>query len=116
MKALRAADGGRGIFHAYSIYTSGPASGISGHHALPIYVHGKVSIIDDEWLSVGSANLNQRGLATDAEMNVQALTPAAGDLRCALWAEHLGMSRDGGGRGGSHRPHRRRMEGDSEAS
>lgn len=94
VKALRAADRGREIFHAYSIYTSGPASGISGHHALPIYVHGKVSIIDDEWLSVGSANLNQRGLATDAEMNVQALTPAAGDLRCALWAEHLGMSRE----------------------
>lgn len=92
VKALRAADAGRGIFQAYSIYSSGPATGSTGYRSLPIYVHGKVTIVDDTWLSVGSANLNQRGLATDAEMNVQARTPLARDLRCALWAEHLGMS------------------------
>lgn len=92
VKELQAGDAGRGIFHAYSIYSSGPASGTSGYRCLPIYVHGKVTIVDDDRLSVGSANLNQRGLATDVEMNVQARTPIARELRCALWAEHLGMT------------------------
>src|SRR3712207_8159550 len=32
--------------------------------------------VDDEWYTVGSANLNHRGLATDTEMNVQAIDPA----------------------------------------
>jgi phosphatidylserine/phosphatidylglycerophosphate/cardiolipin synthase-like enzyme len=36
----------------------------------PIYVHGKVAIIDDVWATVGSANLNNRGLRDDTEMNV----------------------------------------------
>lgn len=87
---LREADAGQGIFHAFSLYSSGPASGRFGFGFVPIYVHAKVAIIDDAWYTVGSANLNRRGLATDSEMNVQALD-AAGTraLRLRLWAEHL---------------------------
>jgi phosphatidylserine/phosphatidylglycerophosphate/cardiolipin synthase-like enzyme len=92
VRLLHDTDGGRGIFHAYSLYATGPAFGSSGYRYLPIYVHGKVSIVDDAWVSVGSANLNRRGLATDTEMNVQAMAPeVARALRIHLMAEHLGM-------------------------
>ncbi|PZR98430.1 MAG: phospholipase [Chloroflexi bacterium] len=95
VRLLSHADRGRGIFHAFSLYSGGPAMGTTGYRYLPIYVHAKVSIVDDEWFSVGSANLNGRGLATDTEMNVHAIVPsAARHLRVRLWAEHLGVSVD----------------------
>ena len=36
----------------------------------PLYVHAKVGIVDDRWLTVGSANLNAHSLLNDTEMNV----------------------------------------------
>lgn len=93
VRLLTQTDDGRGIFHAYTLYTGGPAEGNTGHRHLPIYVHAKVAIVDDEWFSVGSANLNRRGIATDAEMNVHAIAPdVARSLRIRLWAEHLGVT------------------------
>jgi phosphatidylserine/phosphatidylglycerophosphate/cardiolipin synthase-like enzyme len=90
--ALRKADAGRGIFEAYSLYAAGPHLGVTGFRYRPVYVHAKVSIVDDEWLSIGSANLNTRGLITDSELNVVAHDPAlAKRLRVALWVEHLAM-------------------------
>jgi phosphatidylserine/phosphatidylglycerophosphate/cardiolipin synthase-like enzyme len=62
----------------------------TGPHADPLYVHAKVGIIDDRWLTVGSANLNAHSLLNDTEMNVVTddaeLTRAT---RIRLWAEHL---------------------------
>jgi len=79
-------------FHAYCPYAGGPAIGPTGYRYHPIYLHAKVAVVDDEWLSVGSANLNRRGLATDSEMNVQSIAPTvARALRIRLWAEHLGL-------------------------
>jgi phosphatidylserine/phosphatidylglycerophosphate/cardiolipin synthase-like enzyme len=56
----------------------------------PLYVHAKVGIVDDRWLTIGSANLNAHSLLNDTEMNV--VTDDA-DLaratRVRLWAEHL---------------------------
>ena len=93
VERLRKADGGRGIFHAYSLYSGGPAAGPHGIGYRPIYVHAKVAIVDDAWYMVGSANLNRRGLATDTELNVQAIDQdGARDLRLRLWAEHLGCA------------------------
>jgi phosphatidylserine/phosphatidylglycerophosphate/cardiolipin synthase-like enzyme len=58
----------------------------------PIYVHGKVAIIDDLWTTVGSANLNNRGMRDDTEMNVATLnSELSHGLRLLLWAEHLGL-------------------------
>jgi phosphatidylserine/phosphatidylglycerophosphate/cardiolipin synthase-like enzyme len=92
VRLLSRVDGGRGIFHAYSLFTGGPAIGPTGYRYEPIYVHAKVSIVDDEWFSLGSANLNQRGLALDTEMNVQSIAPdLARALRVRLWAEHLAL-------------------------
>ena len=66
---LRSADRGRGIVSVYSPYASGPNSGVAAFTYRPIYVHAKVGIVDDEWLTVGSANFNSRGLITDSEIN-----------------------------------------------
>lgn len=62
----------------------------TGDRADRLYVHAKVGIVDDRWLTVGSANLNAHSLFNDTEMNV--VTDDAA-LACAtrerLWAEHL---------------------------
>jgi phosphatidylserine/phosphatidylglycerophosphate/cardiolipin synthase-like enzyme len=55
-----------------------------------IYVHAKVGIVDDRWLTVGSANLNDHSLFNDTELNVVAHDPGlARETRLALWSEHL---------------------------
>jgi phosphatidylserine/phosphatidylglycerophosphate/cardiolipin synthase-like enzyme len=58
----------------------------------PIYVHAKVAIVDDLWSTIGSANLNNRGMRDDTEVNVATLdAELARGLRLLLWAEHLGL-------------------------
>jgi phosphatidylserine/phosphatidylglycerophosphate/cardiolipin synthase-like enzyme len=55
-----------------------------------VYVHSKIGIVDDRWLTVGSANLNSHSLFNDTEMNVVTLDPRlARDTRLRLWSEHL---------------------------
>ena len=92
VKKLKEADRGSNILTVYAPYASGPAAGSDAFTYRSIYVHAKVGVIDDEWFTVGSANLNERGLFTDSEMNVLVKDPAtARGLRIRLWAEHLGM-------------------------
>lgn len=56
----------------------------------PVYVHAKVAIVDDAFWTAGSANLNSRGMHSDAELNVAVLDGAtARDLRTTLWTEHI---------------------------
>ena len=53
-------------------------------------MHAKVGIVDDRWLTVGSANLNEHSLFNDTEVNVVSHDPAlARETRLRLWAEHL---------------------------
>jgi hypothetical protein len=64
-----------------------------------IYVHSKCMIVDDTFVSIGSANLNRRGFFHDGELNsfaIPARLQAAVDnparrLRAQLWAEQLGL-------------------------
>jgi phospholipase D1/2 len=67
-----------------------------------IYVHSKLMIIDDEYLIVGSANLNERSLAGDRDSEICIyLRPGEGklaecksaiqDLRRRTWEQHLGV-------------------------
>src|SRR4029453_18829802 len=59
----------------------------------PVYVHSKIGIVDDRWLTVGSANLNAHSLFNDTEMNVVTLDPElARAARLRLWSEHLELS------------------------
>jgi len=51
-------------------------------------VHAKVAIIDDRWLTVGSANLNEHSLFNDTEINIATCDPVlARHTRLALWAD-----------------------------
>jgi phosphatidylserine/phosphatidylglycerophosphate/cardiolipin synthase-like enzyme len=78
------ADDGGGRILACSLYAR------SGPRADPIYVHAKIAIVDDRWLTLGSANLNEHSLFNDTEMNVVAHDPElARRTRQRLWAEHL---------------------------
>ena len=62
----------------------------SEQHTDPVYVHAKIAIVDDEWFTLGSANLNEHSLFNDTEMNVVAHEPElARDTRLRLWSEHL---------------------------
>lgn len=60
-----------------------------------VTVHSKISIIDDIWATVGSANCARRSLYLDAEIGVgvldEASTTFAKRLRKDLWAEHCGI-------------------------
>lgn len=68
------------------------AATVSGHHAgttAPVYVHAKVGIVDDRWLTIGSANLNEHSLLNDTEMNVVTCdAELARETRLRLWSEH----------------------------
>ena len=70
----------------------------------PVYVHSKLMIVDDDYIIVGSANINQRSMAgsRDTEIAMGAFQDdfladseniAIGDIhtfRLALWSAHLG--------------------------
>jgi len=71
---------------------------------VPIYVHSKMMIIDDEYIILGSANINERSMAgnRDSEIAVESWQPAHSkeikprggvhQFRMSLWAEHVGKS------------------------
>jgi phosphatidylserine/phosphatidylglycerophosphate/cardiolipin synthase-like enzyme len=62
----------------------------SGTRTHQLYVHAKVGIVDDRWLTVGSANLNEHSLFNDTEMNVATCdAELARRTRLELWSEHL---------------------------
>jgi phosphatidylserine/phosphatidylglycerophosphate/cardiolipin synthase-like enzyme len=86
---LADADGGHGRFLATTLQAR---SGATSDH---LYVHAKVGIVDDRWLTLGSANLNAHSFFNDSEVNVVTCDPAlARDTRLRLWASHL--ERDAG--------------------
>ncbi len=67
---------------------------------VPIYVHAKLMIIDDEILRIGSANLNNRSMGLDSECDMfldvarpanRHIGPAITSLRHRLIAEHCGL-------------------------
>ncbi len=67
----------------------------SGKHADPVYIHAKIAIVDDEWLTLGSANLNEHSLFNDTEMNVVTHdSELVRATRLRLWAEHLELQAD----------------------
>ena len=88
MEALKRRDR-HGRLRMYHPYTAGGA---------PIYVHAKLTIVDDRKLRVGSANMNNRSLRLDTECDLivvaddaaTAATIAA--VRDRLLGEHLGVT------------------------
>jgi phosphatidylserine/phosphatidylglycerophosphate/cardiolipin synthase-like enzyme len=91
MKAMAEADH-EGRFRIYNPVTQGGED---------IYVHSKVTIVDDRMVRVGSANLNNRSMGLDSECDV--MIDAANDptgavgtriaaIRNDLMGEHLGVA------------------------
>jgi phosphatidylserine/phosphatidylglycerophosphate/cardiolipin synthase-like enzyme len=63
----------------------------------PIYVHAKVCVVDDRWMTIGSDNLNLRSWTHDSELTCAVVDPDGvlpRSLRTSLWAEHLGLPED----------------------
>ena len=55
-----------------------------------IYVHSKLTIIDDLWLTLGSANTTNRSMKLDSEINICTVDQEfVRSFRKELWAEHL---------------------------
>jgi phosphatidylserine/phosphatidylglycerophosphate/cardiolipin synthase-like enzyme len=82
-------------------------------YGVPIYVHAKICLVDDVWMTCGSDNFNRRSWTNDSELTCAVLDPtpdtrqprdlsAHGDgarrlarnLRLMLWSEHLGLAPD----------------------
>jgi phosphatidylserine/phosphatidylglycerophosphate/cardiolipin synthase-like enzyme len=82
---------------------------IENSAGIPVYVHAKISMIDDVWASVGSDNFNRRSWSHDSEIACAVVDAArdvrepadpaglgdgarqfARNLRLQLWREHLG--------------------------
>ncbi|NEM91857.1 phospholipase D-like domain-containing protein [Galbitalea soli] len=64
----------------------------------PIYVHAKICIVDDTWMTCGSDNVNRRSWTTDSELSCAVIDSSPGrvgsvaqQLRLRLWSEHLGL-------------------------
>ncbi|HNQ05622.1 MAG TPA: phospholipase D family protein [Tetrasphaera sp.] len=75
--------------------------GLCNAAGLPIYVHSKLCVIDDQWASVGSDNLNRRSWTSDSEIACLVVDERDSDsaapddsfpvlLLRELAAEHLG--------------------------
>ncbi|GAB7022922.1 VTT domain-containing protein [Salidesulfovibrio brasiliensis] len=67
-------------------------------NTIPVKVHAKVMVIDDEFVTIGSANLNNRSMGLDTECNLALRNPDVSDairlFRRTLMAHHLGISVD----------------------
>jgi phosphatidylserine/phosphatidylglycerophosphate/cardiolipin synthase-like enzyme len=103
LKALRMLrDVAPGRFAAYDLENAA---------GTPIYVHAKVCVVDDVWMTCGSDNFNRRSWTNDSELTCAVLDPTRDerepldlsgdgegarrlprDVRLELWSEHLGRS------------------------
>lgn len=62
-----------------------------------IYIHSKLLLIDDGFFTLGSANLNQRSMAVDSEINLATNDPRhATELRKRIWSQ-LATEKNNGG-------------------
>lgn len=62
-----------------------------------IYIHSKLLLVDDSFLTLGSANLNQRSMVVDSEINIATDDPRhASELRQRVFSIHSGGTISGG--------------------
>ena len=76
--ALREMAGDRYLLLGMEVYAAGHL--LDAEEATPHFqsmdIHSKMLIVDDQYLSVGSCNKNNRGLLIEGEMNVAVMDPA----------------------------------------
>jgi phosphatidylserine/phosphatidylglycerophosphate/cardiolipin synthase-like enzyme len=62
-----------------------------------IYIHSKLMLAGDVFFTLGSANLNQRSMVVDSEINISAIAPAlASGLRSRIFSRLTGGITSGG--------------------
>jgi phosphatidylserine/phosphatidylglycerophosphate/cardiolipin synthase-like enzyme len=90
-------DSSKSRVRAYSLATFTDRDGEKVR--IPIYVHAKIAVVDDEWSVVGSANLDRMGMggatSSRGSSEIAILVNGHGQalaLRSLLAAEHLGTS------------------------
>jgi phosphatidylserine/phosphatidylglycerophosphate/cardiolipin synthase-like enzyme len=67
----------------------------AGSPWMPVYVHSKVMIIDDVFLTHGSANVNRRSMEVDSELNIcHERMDVTQPLRRHLWTIHTEAIKD----------------------
>lgn len=81
-------------FHLTRVMVHDPSAALADRF-VQIDVHAKVMIIDDVWVTIGSANINDRGFKYEGEINAVVLDKEqVRDLRLRLMAEHLEVPMD----------------------
>jgi phosphatidylserine/phosphatidylglycerophosphate/cardiolipin synthase-like enzyme len=61
-----------------------------------IYIHSKLMLVDDTFMTIGSANLNIRSMNVDSEINLATVNPAlVKELRRNIWSSLSGKVTDG---------------------
>jgi len=97
LRSLKHIASGEG--HALGIYYT--LSSSKDLEKVPTYIHAKLLLIDDRFLSIGSANTTNRSMGLDTELNVsweakdfsdKETTNAIRNIRISLLAEHAGLS------------------------
>lgn len=95
---LRLAEVARATGHSLGLYSSvceGPTEEFEA-----TYIHSKLALVDDRFLTVGSANFTNRSMGLDSELHVsweagsgdERLRRAIRKVRVSLLAEHAGLS------------------------
>jgi phospholipase D1/2 len=88
-----------GTAHRLGIYYTVPHTDNGAEPPRATYIHSKVMVVDDRFLTVGSANLTNRSCVVDTELNLSVESESADDalgrsivaVRRSLLIEHLGL-------------------------
>lgn len=99
IRELRAA--AVGTPHRLGIYYTVPRLEPEREPERGTYIHSKLLIVDDRFLTIGSANWTNRSTYLDTELNLaleaasseEPLAASIAFARCSLLAEHLGVSK-----------------------
>lgn len=85
--------------HSLGIYY--PAVRSKKGHEAPVFIHSKLMVVDDRFLTIGSANANNRSMGLDTELNLaweakgegqKDLADSIRKLRVELLSEHTGFN------------------------
>lgn len=85
--------------HCFGVYY--PVVRLNEDYEEPVFVHSKLMIVDDRFMTVGSANTNNRSMGLDTELNVsweargkgeKKLAASIRNVRIELLSEHTGAA------------------------
>lgn len=85
--------------HSFGVYY--PVVRLGDGYEEPVFVHSKLMIVDDSFMTVGSANTNNRSMGLDTELNVsweargkdeKELAASIRKVRVELLSEHTGSA------------------------